>query len=425
MSTPVKCYAVHLPSRTDRYINLLCEFEYRDDLQLSIYPASEHSNGAVSLWLSIKEIIKKTYNDDFFILCEDDHTFTSNYNTKLLYRCINEGEVLNADMISGGVSWFKTGIQISNDLFWVERFSGLQFTIIFKRFYDKILNAAFTGSDQADYKISTLSDKKFIIHPFISVQKDFGYSDITRKNNDERRVERLFSEAAERLNLLQQVKDFYRKKSSVVSKEDMPDKFFLPLYMISDFQDLLPNGAEEQFTIIRQPITPSGNQTFDQWACLCNCINAAQLNEDDFFAVSFNSFELTCAFNKARFADTIITANEYNCEMILGDITRFNHAMPVNEHLFWIDSFSYSSFILLFAGIYQKILTNPPEEDEPDIYSYLSYLTSNKMSLYPFIVKAGRSRNEIINKVIFLEQREQLAVYQQVFTKYAKKDTLK
>ncbi len=69
-------------------------------------------------------------------------------------------------IFSGGVSWFKTGVQISENLFWVEKFSRLQFTVIFKKFYQRILDINdFTEHDAADYKISDLTDKKLLFTP--------------------------------------------------------------------------------------------------------------------------------------------------------------------------------------------------------------------------------------------------------------------
>ena len=211
MNTSIKCYAVHLPSRPERRLSILSEFKEKDNLKLEIVPAVKHPIGTVSLWLSIKEIIRKVINEDLFILCEDDHVFTSNYNIELLRNCVEEGKYFKADLISGGVSWFKTGVQISSNLFWIEKFSGLQFTIFYNCFFERILNADFDIHDHADYKISALSNKKFVFSPFMSIQRDFGYSDITPQNNIERRVERLFSEAQEKLHFLQDVKSFYDK----------------------------------------------------------------------------------------------------------------------------------------------------------------------------------------------------------------------
>ena len=119
---------------------------------MKIKYAVKHSEGRVSLWLSIKEIINEMKNSNFFVLCEDDHQFTQYYSFELLLKCINEAQCLGADILSGGISWFKTGVQISKQLFWIDEFSGLQFTIIFKKFYQKILTSVFAGLNPSELK---------------------------------------------------------------------------------------------------------------------------------------------------------------------------------------------------------------------------------------------------------------------------------
>ena len=63
-----------------------------------------------------------------------------------------------------------------------------------------------------DFKISELSDKIFVMHPFISVQKEFGYSDVTSKNAEEGYVESLFAGSSRKLNMLKRVKAEYEKR---------------------------------------------------------------------------------------------------------------------------------------------------------------------------------------------------------------------
>ncbi|WP_431293124.1 hypothetical protein [Pedobacter sp. P26] len=58
-------------------------------------------------------------------------------------------------------------------------------------------------------KISSLTENKFVIAPFVSVQKEFGYSDVTLKNNGTARVERLFKGVNSKLEELVKVANFY------------------------------------------------------------------------------------------------------------------------------------------------------------------------------------------------------------------------
>ena len=205
-------YVPNLPERKERKAHIQNEFNDRNEFYPHIIPAITHQFGTVGLWKTIQYILRDLVNEDeeFVIICEDDHQFTSVYQSHKLMEKINKAQEIGADILLGGVSWFKDAVQISRDLFWVEKFSGLQFTIIFKKFYEKILNASFLETDAADYKISALSDKKFIIYPFISIQKEFGYSDVTSKNAEPGFVESCFKETSERLQLLKNVKTYYK-----------------------------------------------------------------------------------------------------------------------------------------------------------------------------------------------------------------------
>lgn len=415
------CCVVNLPERRDRYHHIVQAFEARNEFALRLYDPLPHKTGAFSLWLTLKKILETVDKDlPFFILCEDDHEFTPHYSFALWQKCIDEAQQFDADILCGGVSWFKTGVQVSKNLFWVEKFSGLQFTVIFQKFYQIILNASFSEFDQADYKISDLTEKKFVIYPFMSVQKDFGYSDVTSRNHGERRVERLFAETSERFALLQKVKAAYSCSES--SDLQVPsidiEHIDLPLYIIKKQYDLnfCTDIISSVFSCKTIPITT--NHYPEQWKALRNCIDIAKRNEDDFIIVTFQSFELQIDLTKFMLVKTLIKSCHYNCDILLGSIEKFNHAVPVSESMFWIDSFSRSSFIVLFSGAYEKITSSPPAPDEVNIHNYLSYVTSHKIAVYPFIAESRNSFKEFESDIKFQEHGKQLGVYQQVFRKY-------
>ena len=419
------CCIVNLPQRKDRYNHIIQSFKLREEFVFKVYHPLSNPLGSFSLWLSIKRIIE-TIDPvlDFFILCEDDHEFTSNYSFDLLQKCIKEAQQLDADILSGGVSWFKTGIQVSKNLFWIEKFSGLQFTVIFKKFYQTILDASFSEFDQADYKISHLTDKKLVIYPFISIQKDFGYSDVTRSNHEERRVERLFEETSERFFLLGKVKGNYTKNKIFdlkLNKNEI-EQISLPLYIIADKLNFEYSFDIKSFGCSCTTIQILNNYYLEQWKGLCKCIGIAKRNEDDFIIITFDSFVLKKDFRKFILIDNIIRSSNYGCDILLANIEKFNHAVPVNENMFWIDSFSQSSIIILFASAYEKISSNPPPTHEVNIYNYLSYITSHKMAIYPFVSVSQNLIKEYDSNIKFQEYGNQLAVYQKVFQEYILKE---
>ncbi|RVT75307.1 glycosyl transferase [Flavobacterium sufflavum] len=207
----VPSYAINLEKRTDRKINILSEFENRKEFILTIIPAIEDEVGSYGLWQTIHSIVNLANEEclEYVLICEDDHQFTTSYSASMLYSAIDESLHRDADVLLGSVSWFDQVLQVDKNLFWVDRFNGTQFMIIFQKFYQKILNIDFYKTDIADMKISSLTDAIFVMYPFISVQKEFGYSDVTQKNNEEGRITELYRLRNEKLMHLDKVATFY------------------------------------------------------------------------------------------------------------------------------------------------------------------------------------------------------------------------
>jgi GR25 family glycosyltransferase involved in LPS biosynthesis len=113
-------YVVNLEERRDRLIHIQNEFNNRDEFELQIIPTERHFNGALGLWQNIIKIIDKAQrlDEEYLIICEDDHTFTNKYEPIFFEECIFYAQQKKADILLGGVSWFDTAIQISPNLFW-------------------------------------------------------------------------------------------------------------------------------------------------------------------------------------------------------------------------------------------------------------------------------------------------------------------
>lgn len=211
--SPISVYIPNLTKRTDRKASIEKQFKNKNEFELNIVQAIEHKIGAFGLWQTFMNIVRNEYNkkSNFFIFCEDDHVFTENYNKEYLFERIIEADFLKADILSGGVSWMMTPIQCSKHLFWLERFNGMQFTIIYSRFYETLIQADTKEGFTTDIKISELSDNIFVMNPYISIQKEFGYSDVTSSNNKKGYVNGLFQTTSNRLRILDKVKNFYNK----------------------------------------------------------------------------------------------------------------------------------------------------------------------------------------------------------------------
>ena len=214
-NTPITVYVLNLIEREDRYLSTKKQFANRLEFNLSIVPAIKHKIGAYGQWKSFIKIVMQEIkkNSDFFIFCEDDHVFTKKYNFDYLSESVKRADKLGADLLCGGVGFIKDAVQCTEHLFWVKTFNGLQFTVIFNRFYEKIIKSDVGDGFVADFYLSTISDNIFIMYPFISRQREFGYSDITEKNNQEGYVNKVFCNTEKSLDILNKVKLFYQNIS--------------------------------------------------------------------------------------------------------------------------------------------------------------------------------------------------------------------
>lgn len=207
----INVFAVNLAYRTDRKENIVNQFMDKPEFSLTLVPAIEHANGAYGLWQTVQQIVRSEAEkeSEYFILCEDDHTFTEHYSADFLSQSISHADTLGADMLSGGYSCFGNAMQVSKHLFWTDIFNGMQFTIVFRRFYQAILDADFGKSVVTDISLSGITNNKFVMYPYISIQQEFGYSDVTSKNNEVGYVDGLFKNAIQRLYILSKVRRFY------------------------------------------------------------------------------------------------------------------------------------------------------------------------------------------------------------------------
>ncbi|MDP3665748.1 MAG: hypothetical protein Q8R50_03640 [Sediminibacterium sp.] len=391
----IPVFVINLKIRTDRKLHILREFSGKKEFQVEIIEACEHEVGAIGLWNSIKHILQNLTKkeDDFIILCEDDHQFTEMYSREILCRSIVEAKRMNADIILGGVSWMNSMLYVSENIYWVEKFSGLQFTVVFRKFFDKILEAEFTAYDAADYKISDLTQDKFFIFPFISIQKGFSYSDVTPKNNLEGRVSELFEKTCERAKIVDKVKDFYDTTDHPFEAINVNDlgNLTIPTYIIN-----LPEQAENRAHIEAQF---AGRDEFevslvdackhqvgavDLWLSIRKIVQMAIENDDDVIAICEDNHEFTANYSKEVLLTHILEAYRQGIDFLSGGSSGFGFAIPVTKNRFWISECLSTQFLIVYRNFFQKLL-DEPYDDNTDANILISEVTPNKMLIYPFI----------------------------------------
>lgn len=204
-------HIINLKQRINRRQSIINEFKGKPFFNITIHEPITHSIGSYSLWLTFRKIVKecKDRKLSYFIFCEDDHVFTKDFPYEALINNIQQAISLKAEILSGGVSWFDLPIKATSNLFYIDQFNGMQFTVIFESVYDKILDHDYTEETVTDICLSNICSNIFVMWPFLSVQKEFGYSDVTSFNNVPKYVEGLFEKTIKEFRVLEKVENYY------------------------------------------------------------------------------------------------------------------------------------------------------------------------------------------------------------------------
>ena len=205
--TVIPAYIINLPERVDRKVHILNEFKNKSEFNITIIDAHKHRIGAVGLWMTIRKIISLAIdnNDDFILICEDDHEFTKHYSKEYLFTSIAQAQMYGANILSGGAGYFGLAVPVTQNTYWINPSGCTQFTIVFKKFFNRILNAPFDDSVMADLFLSEMTSNRMVMYPYISIQKDFGYSDATSLHNIVS-VTKVFEQCSKRLGDIQRVR---------------------------------------------------------------------------------------------------------------------------------------------------------------------------------------------------------------------------
>lgn len=208
-------YVINLKDRTERKQHIMEQFQGKPEFKLMWIDAVEHPIAAVGLWKSMVKAVQmaEENDDDIMIICEDDHTFTPTYTKEYLLANIIEANEQCSELLSGGIGGFGSAVPVAANRYWIDWFWCTQFIVVFKSLFRKILDYNFKDNDTADGVLSVLVKDKMTVYPFISIQKNFGYSDVTRSNNDiSGLIDNLFQQSDHRLKMIHYVTHKFRNK---------------------------------------------------------------------------------------------------------------------------------------------------------------------------------------------------------------------
>ncbi|WP_223582990.1 hypothetical protein [Sphingobacterium sp. GVS05A] len=203
-------YVINLNNRTDRLNHIINEFSRFQEFDLKIFPAIKEENGALGLFKSFKTIVNEAQNLglEYVIICEDDHLFTADFDINLLNRYIEIGIQAKIDLLLGGPSNIHDLIFVNDDLLWINGFTGLQFTIVFRSFYHVLKDYIMPSNTAFDLELGKLSNNIFCFYPPFSEQIYFGYSDVTEKNN-QINVKEYFEQSRKKMDYFYLLSNYY------------------------------------------------------------------------------------------------------------------------------------------------------------------------------------------------------------------------
>ncbi len=354
-------------------------------------------NGAWGLWQTFRQIVAKEAaapDSRCFVFCEDDHVFTSAYDAQTFMSCIDEAERMGADVLSGGMSWLREPVQVSARLFHVDAFNGMQFTVVFRSFYSKFLSYQTKEGFVLDRFISGLTSHVFVVSPFISVQKEFGYSDVTARNNEPGRVSALFERTDKMLSTLHKVKAFYASldvKGCLPLADSGDEDVYLPTYVVNlpcrtDRRAFMEKqfARRSEFNVRFVEACASRSGARGLWESLCKVVRMAKQCDDDVIVFCEDDHEFTPSYHPSLFFRQVAEAAAMGAELLLGGIGRFGHLVPVRDGLYWCDTFWCTQFTVIYRKAYESILA--AEFRDGDVADeLLSRLFTNKMVVYPFV----------------------------------------
>ncbi len=307
---------------------------------------------------------------------------------------IDEANLLEADLLSGGMSVVRTPVEVSEGLFWVSWFNGMQFAVIFRRCYEKILAAKTTDGYTVDIQLSYLAKRKYVMFPYISVQREFGYSDATDINEEGGRVTRFFNNTQDLLGKLRKVKTHYSALPQIIFDTILSTDIghvYIPTYIINikertdrlkHIQKQFANRPEFQVHIMEAKRHNVG--AIGLWQSICSIIRHAKTKNEDFILICEDDHIFTKHYDRDRFIHQIMLGAVMGAQMLSGGVGDFSNLVPLSGGICWMDRFWCTQFMVIYQSAYDEILNAPfGLQDVAD--DKISNILTSKLLITPFI----------------------------------------
>lgn len=169
-SITISTYIINSKEGEETSFFLKKKFGSFSEFDLTIMETCTHKTPDAGLWKSMVNAVGNANdnNDDVIIICDESHEFTGAYSKDFLFSNIVEANKQGAAILLGGAEGFGHAVPLNENRFWIDAFTGCEFTILYKKIFNKILNYKFKKNDSVDQVLSELTSHKMILYPFIS-----------------------------------------------------------------------------------------------------------------------------------------------------------------------------------------------------------------------------------------------------------------
>ncbi|NQX43429.1 hypothetical protein SAMN05421820_11766 [Pedobacter steynii] len=389
--TKVPVYVCNCTETDEDYLGISERFSNLNEFLLQAVDGEEQINQELRLLQSLKNAVNCAKNADqkFMVVCNTSHYFTKEYSFEAFIDHIREGELSLADFLTGGLRWFNSAFQVTDNLYWIDSFSGVHFLVIYQRSYQKILEVMLNGDQDVHTVLSSVSQNKLMIHPFVSVQEDVPVA--LMDHIVDSAVAKVFFNANQLLHTLNDIAVFYREHQAIADLSTLQEQIVIPTYIINlserperlaHIKQQFKDRKEFMTTIVEACVHEIG--AVGLWKSIRKIIKIAIENDDDVIVICEDDHEFTPQYTRDYFLKNVLEAYSQGTDYLNGGIAAFENCVLVGQNRFWTDRPTCTQFIVIYGSFFQKIL-DAPYDDTVLADAMLANLTANKIALHPFI----------------------------------------
>lgn len=154
------------------YINTFCFYNNRKNCRENFSGKKEFHISWIKSAFPLPNISQKNLNsiltrsiqdeDDVIIIYFDNHRFKTNYSKYSLFKYILMAQFYQADILFCNANKIDYMCKIQDELYWVNNIKESNFIVLYRKFFDKILDVDFLPSKSFSEFISTLSHDKLM-----------------------------------------------------------------------------------------------------------------------------------------------------------------------------------------------------------------------------------------------------------------------